>query len=85
MPSSPVYPALTQSLDNEPGMQIHNHQLRPKIEMQKTEYNKAVLNDKCQAMLIRIDESDDSYYDQYIIYPVYEKNHMKVIPFYTKY
>jgi len=37
-------------------------------------------------MLIHIDENDDdNYYDQYIIYPLYEKNHIKVLPLYTKY
>ena len=35
-------------------------------------------------MLTQTDESDDSYYDHYTIYPLYEKSHMEVIPFYTK-
>ena len=52
--------------------------------MQKTENNETVLNDKYQAMLTQTDESDDSYYDHYTIYPLYEKSHMKVIPFYIK-
>ncbi|XP_018361467.1 PREDICTED: uncharacterized protein LOC108760158 [Trachymyrmex cornetzi] len=67
-----------QDIENDKESVLYdNHKLRPKIEMQETENNEAILNDKCQAMLTQIDESDDSYYDQYTIYPLYEKKSHK--------
>jgi len=55
----------------------NDHKLSPNIEMQETKNNvEAVLNNERQAMLTQIDNSD-SYYEQYTIYPLYEKKACK--------
>ncbi|KYM96060.1 hypothetical protein ALC62_13287 [Cyphomyrmex costatus] len=62
----------TESVSND------NHELCSKIEIQAIENNEAVVNNKSQAMLTQIDENDDSgYYEQYTIYPLYEKKSHK--------
>jgi len=62
----------------------NDHKLSPNIEMQETRNNaEAVLNNERQAMLTHIDNSD-SYYEQYTIYSLYEKKHVKLLPPYIK-
>lgn len=63
-----------------------DHTLNPKINMQETKNNveATILNNQSEAMLTQIIDDKDSYYEQYTIYPLYEKNHGKVLPFYIK-
>jgi len=55
-----------------------DHKLSPNIEMQDTRNNvEAISNKERQAMLTQIIDANDSYYEQYTIYPPYEKRTYK--------
>jgi len=48
--------------------------LSPKNQIEKIKNNvETMLNNQHNAMLTQIIDDSDDYYDQYIIYPLYEK------------
>jgi len=64
-----------------------NHKLlNSKSPIKETKNNvEAILNNHHKAMLTQIIDDSDSYYDQYTIYPLYEKNHMNLLLIYIKF
>jgi len=59
--------------------------LSPNIKMQETRNNvEAVSNNEHKAMLTQIIDDSNSYYEQYTIYPLYEKKDVKLLPPYIK-
>jgi len=64
----------------------NNKLLNAKSPIKETKNNvEAILNNQHEAMLTQIIDDNDGYYDQYTIYPLYEKkNHMNLLPTYIK-
>lgn len=54
-----------------------------KIKMRQMK-DEDVLNNQSEAMLTQVIDDDSSYYEQYTIYPLYEKNQIKLQLCYIK-
>jgi len=74
-----------QETENDNQSISDDHKLCPNIKMQETRNNvETISNNEHKAMLTQIIDDNDSYYEQYIIYPLYEKKHVKLLPPYIK-